>query len=415
MSTTQERPSTKDIIYQWTQKLASSGHKFATSSVKALGEGINDIKANPRVQEGASTVKFSVQKFGDRLYEIKTNPKVQEGATSVKTSVRKLGYRLHELKDSERVKKANNGVKQLGTRLQKFNLAKLISDMEKDQELADKLDRINRDIKDEKESLAMIREAEEACLKAITDHFIEFVATSPNTTYEEWIAELHPENTHEGLLLDGMGKELDHRFYVEDSDHRLLWNAHLGCGRTHVLSRTMGWNDTDNDNVGDVDLLSTANDNDDYIYEETDLEEELESLALMREAEEVCSRAMTDHFIDFVSESPNVTYEEWITDLHPENTHEGRLLTGMDKELDHRFYVEDSDHRVLWNTHLGSGRTHVPARKKMLTDADKKVDQIDFLSSANDNIKIERKANHIKKENGDDLITFDIDNSSMNF
>ena len=73
MSEHQERQSARDKLYQRTQELASSSQKFATIGVQALGAGINDIKANSKVQEGASSVTSSVRKIGERLNEIKAN------------------------------------------------------------------------------------------------------------------------------------------------------------------------------------------------------------------------------------------------------------------------------------------------------------------------------------------------------
>ena len=45
-----------------------------------------------------------------------------------------------------------------------------------------------------------------------------------------WIEELHPENVHDGLLLDGVSKTVDHRFFVQESDHLQLWNAACQSG-----------------------------------------------------------------------------------------------------------------------------------------------------------------------------------------
>jgi len=38
-----------------------------------------------------------------------------------------------------------------------------------------------------------------------------------------------------------MGKELDHRFYVAESDHRLLWNRNLDDTRLEVAARSQMW------------------------------------------------------------------------------------------------------------------------------------------------------------------------------
>ena len=79
---------------------------------------------------------------------------------------------------------------------------------------------------DEMATLERLREeATRACLKECEDHLVEFLrdvsrSTGPPPTYEEWITALHPENSK---VVDGV-TTLDHRFYVERSDHRRMWN-----------------------------------------------------------------------------------------------------------------------------------------------------------------------------------------------
>ena len=55
-------------------------------------------------------------------------------------------------------------------------------------------------------------------------------ANTCNHTYEEWIADLHPDNAE---YADG---SIDHRFYVEESDHRQLWNIYMeALGFVHQI------------------------------------------------------------------------------------------------------------------------------------------------------------------------------------
>lgn len=114
----------------------------------------------------------------------------------------------------------------IGKAVQKVNLAKLIDDMEHDQELADELENVNLDLQEEAERKAMVREATEACRAEIENHLDKFLADNPDATYEDWIQDLHPDNVTEGKIFQDM-KQVDLRFYVEDSDHRLLWNRKL--------------------------------------------------------------------------------------------------------------------------------------------------------------------------------------------
>lgn len=106
---------------------------------------------------------------------------------------------------------------------------------EKDQppKFADRLEFINQEILEGQTTRRIVRESHAECLKEINDHLTLFLKdssdsdsddTSANTcnhTYEEWIAELHPDNAE---YADG---SIDHRFYVEDSDHRQLWNIYM--------------------------------------------------------------------------------------------------------------------------------------------------------------------------------------------
>lgn len=90
--------------------------------------------------------------------------------------------------------------------------------------------RIDRERQD---SELMVHQAAQLMLDLDRNHLEEFVIKNPSGTYEEWIGELHPDNFHDGVL--------DHRFYVEDSDHRKLWNDSLsGSVREFVPTRSGG-------------------------------------------------------------------------------------------------------------------------------------------------------------------------------
>ncbi|CAK0850088.1 unnamed protein product [Prorocentrum cordatum] len=52
-------------------------------------------------------------------------------------------------------------------------------------------------------------------------------------------------------------------------------------------------------------------------------------------------------------------YEEWIADFHPDNVvPPGRDSRGL-PSIDRRHYHERSDHRMIWNEHVGDQRRHV--------------------------------------------------------
>ena len=118
--------------------------------------------------------------------------------------------------------KLRNQLSSIGNALQKINLAKLIDDLERAQELADHLEHINTELNEEAERKELCREAQAACLETILNHLTEFLERRPDANYEEWIAELHPDN------MDlAKGGNIDHRFYVKESDHRMIWNSSM--------------------------------------------------------------------------------------------------------------------------------------------------------------------------------------------
>ncbi len=114
-------------------------------------------------------------------------------------------------------------------------------------------------------------------------------------------------------------------------------------------------------------------------------------IRLRREAEERCLVATTEHLLGFVRENPRARYHQWIEDLHPENAHDGALLEGMGKTIDHRFYVEESDHRRIWNENLltfvaddgsSTGRDFVPARARQRDEYGENVIAADILTGS---------------------------------
>jgi len=123
----------------------------------------------------------------------------------------------------KRKEQAGKVFKKFGNQLGKINLGKLIDKMEQDQGLADALESLNVQMKEEVERQEVRREAEALTIKVITDHLDEFLANNLSGTYEEWIQDLHPENANQGLLFQDI-QQIDERFYVMESDHRRLWN-----------------------------------------------------------------------------------------------------------------------------------------------------------------------------------------------
>jgi hypothetical protein len=152
--------------------------------------------------------------------------------------------------------KMKQGLQTIGSKLQKINLNRLIGDMEQDQGFANQLEMLNERMKEEALYRNIRREAEAACMATIQEHLTEFLAEHPTGTYEQWIEDLHPENTQDPSLLLDMDKEVDLRFYVEESDHRKLWNEHATDPMRQVQARTQMW--SDNSSAPIVDLLSST-------------------------------------------------------------------------------------------------------------------------------------------------------------
>jgi len=89
------------------------------------------------------------------------------------------------------------------------------------QKFADKLAFICGEIIEEQKGRQIVRESQLECMREITNHLKMHLVEHPSATYEEWIAAVHPDNAE---YSDG---RIDHRFYVEDSDHRILWNKFM--------------------------------------------------------------------------------------------------------------------------------------------------------------------------------------------
>jgi len=81
------------------------------------------------------------------------------------------------------------------------------------------------EIMEEQERKCMRREAIAACIRTILEHLSGFLKELPESTYEQWILKLHPDNAHDQHHSNVA--KIDHRFYVEESDHRLIWNKNM--------------------------------------------------------------------------------------------------------------------------------------------------------------------------------------------
>ena len=92
---------------------------------------------------------------------------------------------------------------------------------EQNHEFASKLEFINREIIEEQGRRTIVRESKQEMMKDVSNHLKTYLLEHPNAVYEEWVADIHPDNAE---YEDG---RIDHRFYVEQSDHRQIWNQFM--------------------------------------------------------------------------------------------------------------------------------------------------------------------------------------------
>ena len=171
----------------------------------------------------------------------------------------------------------------------------------------------------------------------------------------------------------------------------------------------------------DVEEEETRKEIESYNRKQEEMRDLEEMMRFKREAEESCLNTTTEHLLDFIKANPTATYHQWIEDLHPENAHDGALLEGLGKTIDHRFFVEESDHRRIWNEHLltflnqdtSAGRDFVPARARMMNDNGQMVTAVDILSGSSekdgrDERVHPKQRDEVKSEDTSvDLIEFD--------
>ncbi len=99
-------------------------------------------------------------------------------------------------------------------------------------------------------------------------------------------------------------------------------------------------------------------------------------MKLKKEAEESCLSATTEHLLAFVMENPDAKYHQWIEDIHPENAHDGTLLEGMGKTINHCFFVDESN---LLDPNCLTGRDSVPAQARQMDENGKSMVAADLL------------------------------------
>jgi predicted transport protein len=126
----------------------------------------------------------------------------------------------------------------------KTNITQFMDQQQQEQTtLSCQLNSLNERMKEEAERRDVRNVSAEACMNTMRQHLHTFLIENPSATYAQWIENLHPENTQDPQLLEEMDKEIDLRFYVEESDHRHLWNEHVTDPVRQVQARNRVWKD----------------------------------------------------------------------------------------------------------------------------------------------------------------------------
>lgn len=221
-----------------------------------------------RIKQGLEYAEGALDRFESRLLRWRKEEDVDGGGGGGNDNNSDADNHRERTVSEEETIKNNNRIGQMDRQRIKQGLGSAVNVLSnvssyalkplRDMQLAEKLNALNLDMEEEekrkemehyrrqwdttlrpssleeeremKEMLRMKQEAEDSCIRATTEHLLSFIKDHPDpihATYQQWIADLHPENAHDGTLLEGLGKTIDHRFFVEESDHRRIWNDNL--------------------------------------------------------------------------------------------------------------------------------------------------------------------------------------------
>jgi len=130
---------------------------------------------------------------------------------------------------------------------------------------------------------------------------------------------------------------------TEMSDHPFGTPRSARTPHAHFLDEE---EEEEDDDFGDGEDVCVVHDNDGVGKalgeEDEDLADADDELRLQEERDKALV-VIRRHLNTFLHESPSATYDRWLRELHPENARQD--------ELDLRFFLPDSDHRVIWNSH----------------------------------------------------------------
>ena len=108
----------------------------------------------------------------------------------------------------------NQAKSMIGNAIKRVNLAHLIDEMEKQQEIAYKLEHMNNENMEEVKRKELVNKAWKECMVLLKEHLDGFLLNSPDAVYEDWIKHLHPDNVDVDDDDDDDDEDrIDHRFY----------------------------------------------------------------------------------------------------------------------------------------------------------------------------------------------------------
>lgn len=113
---------------------------------------------------------------------------------------------------------------------------------------------------DDQNGRIAVRESQEECMREITEHLKLHIFNITGSSldaveryeYKDWIEALHPDNVN--YLRSGRSI-IDHRFYMKDSHHRILWNEYmikLDCRDSIVMEESRDPTNHDDETLADT-------------------------------------------------------------------------------------------------------------------------------------------------------------------
>ena len=187
---------------------AKGAAKGATTAAKGTQMAVSTAakgaaKGATTAAKGASTVAKGIAQVPQQI---------GKSVLSVPQTIQQIGNKTKKSK-SKRVNSATSTF----TRSSSSTSQPTNNDVD---EITAKLKFLNQELVDDQDRRQMVRESLSQCMKEIQTHLDGFLISNPRASYEEWIAVLHPDNVNDE-------EEIDHRFYVQESDHLLLWNQYM--------------------------------------------------------------------------------------------------------------------------------------------------------------------------------------------